>query len=192
MIMMLYSINPYLVADEITEYETKMPSFLNWHEFCHFLRIDREPTYFAYTIENLEEAREIGRGLKCAPIVGKWIDESGIYEELIDIFTSVDMFGNNRVGRDLLSKKLNLECERRRIMDVLVVEIVNINKQIPLRRLLYELEHELGENQEISLQEFERYLNNYFRRLTPDKDKLITSLIMAGKYDTSYIYVVKQ
>lgn len=25
---------------------------------------------------------------------------------------------------------------------------------------------------------------------TPDKDKLITKLIMAGKYDTSYIYIV--
>ena len=27
---------------------------------------------------------------------------------------------------------------------------------------------------------------------TPDKDKLVTKLIMAGKYDTSYIYIVSQ
>jgi hypothetical protein len=56
---------------------------LSFEEFSSFLLEDREPTYFDYSKENLEEARRIGRGLKCAPIVGKWIDETGIYEMLI-------------------------------------------------------------------------------------------------------------
>lgn len=44
----------------------------------------------------------------------------------------------------------------------------------------------------ISKQEFQDYLLNYHRLPTPEKDKLITKLIMAGKYDTSYIYIVSQ
>ena len=87
----------------------------------------------------MEEARKIGRGLKCSPIVGKWIDETGIFDELIDIFTSVDMFGNGCVEKAVLAKKLALECERKRYLDIEVVEIVNINKLVPLSRLIYEI-----------------------------------------------------
>lgn len=118
---MLYSINPYLLGDEITEFETQIPSMLCFEEFSAFLLIDREPTYFEYTSENLEEARKIGRGLKCAPIVGKWIDESGIYEEFMDIFDSVDMFGNGTVDAGVLVKKLYLHAEKTRILDIEVV-----------------------------------------------------------------------
>lgn len=53
--------------------------------------------------------------------MGKWIDETGIYEDFIDIFNSVDMFGNNKAERNVLAKKLTLECEKKRIMDVEVV-----------------------------------------------------------------------
>ena len=66
----------------------------------------------------MNEARQLGRGLKCAPIVGKWIDESGIYGDLIDIFNSVDMFGNEKAERNVLAKKLTLECEKKRVMDI--------------------------------------------------------------------------
>lgn len=51
---------------------------LNYIEFSKFLLADREPTYVDYTKENLEEARKMGRGLKCAPIIAKWVDETGI------------------------------------------------------------------------------------------------------------------
>lgn len=42
----------------------------------------------------------------------------------------------------------------------------------------------------ITKSEYEEFLQNYHRFPTPPKDKLITKLIMAGKYDTSYIYIV--
>jgi hypothetical protein len=35
-------------------------------------------------------------------------------------------------------------------------------------------------------------LVNYKRLNTPEKDKLITKLILAGKYDSSYVYVLSQ
>lgn len=41
-------------------------------------------------------------------------------------------------------------------------------------------------------EDFENYLQNYHRLATPEKDKLITKLIMSGNYDSSYIYVVSQ
>ena len=47
---------------------------MNYDEFSQFLLVDREPTYFEYSLENLTEARKLGRGIKCAPIIGKWID----------------------------------------------------------------------------------------------------------------------
>jgi hypothetical protein len=50
----------------------------------------------------------IGRGLKCAPIVGKWVDECGIFEGMMEVYESIDMFGNGRVERAVLSKKLTL------------------------------------------------------------------------------------
>ncbi len=49
------------------------------------------------------------------------------------------MFGNNRAERNVLAKKLALECEKKRILDLEVVEIVNINKLVPINRLIYEL-----------------------------------------------------
>lgn len=71
--------------------------------------------------------------------------------------------------------------------------MVNINKKLPLNRLLYELEFEVrGESQDWSFEEFEEFLSNYKRRATPEKDKLITKLILAGKYDSSYVYIISQ
>ena len=106
MVMMLYSINPYLLGDELSEYETNINGMLRFEEFSSFLLIDREPTYFDYSAENIAEAKKIGRGLKCAPIVGKWIDETGIYEFLMEIFDGVDMFGKNEAERSVLAKKI--------------------------------------------------------------------------------------
>lgn len=141
---------------------------LCFEEFSAFLLIDREPTYFEYTNENLQEARKIGRGLKCAPIVGKWIDESGIYEEFMDIFDSVDMFGNGTVDAGVLVKKLYLHAEKTRILDIQVVEIVNINKLLSVSRLLYEIEHQLSQElQSWTKENFQNYLLNYFRLQTP-------------------------
>ena len=77
--MMLYSINPYLLGEELAQFQTKDNEFLDYLEFSKFLLVDREPTYFQYSKENVQEARELGRGIKCAPIIGKWIDETGIY-----------------------------------------------------------------------------------------------------------------
>lgn len=54
------------------------------------------------------------------------------------------MFGNDKAERNVLAKKLTLECEKKRVMDVEVVEVVNINKLVPLSRLIYEIEHEVG------------------------------------------------
>jgi hypothetical protein len=44
--MMLYSINPYQLGDDLAEFETKNNNFLNYEEFSAFLLTDREPTYF--------------------------------------------------------------------------------------------------------------------------------------------------
>jgi hypothetical protein len=64
---------------------------------------------------------------------------------------------------------------------------------LPLNRLLYEIEfEERGESQDWSFEEFEEFLSNYKRRVTPEKDKLITKLILAGKYDSSYVYIISQ
>ena len=102
------------------------------------------------------------------------------------------MFGNGCVEKAVLAKKLALECERKRYLDIEVVEIVNINKLVPLSRLIYEIQHQLTDQEKITREEFIDYLEHYHRLPTPDKDKLITKLIMAGKYDTSYIYIVSQ
>lgn len=48
--MMLYSINPYRLGDELAEFDTKNNDFLNFEEFSTFLLADREPTYFEYTL----------------------------------------------------------------------------------------------------------------------------------------------
>jgi len=51
--MMLYSINPYQLGDDLAEYETSNKEFVNYEEFSKFLLIDREPTFFDYSRENL-------------------------------------------------------------------------------------------------------------------------------------------
>jgi hypothetical protein len=105
-VMMLYSINPYQLGDELAEFETANNAALTYQEFSRFLLTDREPTYFEYSRENLAEARKLGRGIKCAPIIAKWVDETGIYEFLIDLFHDVDMHGNGLVDRSFLAKKI--------------------------------------------------------------------------------------
>ena len=161
-------------------------------EFSAFLLADREPTYFDYSHENLEEARKLGRGIKCAPIIGKWIDETGIFDMLMDLYRSIDMHGSGKVDRSFLARKIRKEALSKRVTENEVIEVVNINKKIPLNRLIYEIEFEVRDDQEWTIQEFEQFLLDYKRRATPEKDKLITKLIMAGKYDSSYIYVLSQ
>ena len=46
LVMMLYSINPYLLGDEISDYDTQVNGNLSFEEFSCFLLFDREPTYF--------------------------------------------------------------------------------------------------------------------------------------------------
>jgi hypothetical protein len=116
--MMLYSINPYQLGDELAEFETNNNAVLNYQEFSRFLLTDREPTYFEYSRENLAEARKLGRGIKCAPIIAKWVDETGIYEFLIELFNDVDMHGNGLVDRSFLAKKIRREAELRRFTEV--------------------------------------------------------------------------
>ena len=142
--MMLYSINPYQLGDELAEFETKITDLMNYDEFSQFLLVDREPTYFEYSPENLAEARKLGRGIKCAPIIAKWIDETGIFQFLVETYKSIDVRGDSRVDRVFLAKKLRKEASVRRITQAEIIEVVNINKKLPLNRILYELEFEQG------------------------------------------------
>ena len=45
-VMMLYSINPYQLGDELGEFQTLNLGLLTFEDFSKFLLIDREPTYF--------------------------------------------------------------------------------------------------------------------------------------------------
>lgn len=45
-VMMLYSINPYQLGDELAEFQTSNLGLLTFEDFSKFLLIDREPTYF--------------------------------------------------------------------------------------------------------------------------------------------------
>lgn len=45
-VMMLYSINPYQLGDELAEFQTLNLGLLTFEDFSKFLLIDREPTYF--------------------------------------------------------------------------------------------------------------------------------------------------
>ena len=110
----------------------------------------------------------------------------------MDLYRSIDMHGSGRVDRSFLARKIKKEAVARRITELEVVEVVNINKKIPLNRLIYEIEFEVREEEEWTFEEFEAFLLDYKRRSTPEKDKLVTMLIMAGKYDSSYIYVLSQ
>ena len=112
---------------------------MDYEEYSQFLLVDREPTYFQYSFENLGEARKLGRGIKCAPIIGKWVDQTGIFEFLVETYKSIDVRGDSRVDRSFLAKKLRKEAKVRRITEVEVIEVVNINKRLPLNRILYEI-----------------------------------------------------
>jgi hypothetical protein len=47
--MMLYSINPYQLGDELAEFETSNNGYLTFEDFSRFLSLDREPTYVEYS-----------------------------------------------------------------------------------------------------------------------------------------------
>lgn len=103
------------------------------------------------------------------------------------------MHGDGKVDKTFLAKKIRKEAEQKRITEVEVIQIVNINKKIPLNRLLYEIQFEDRENgSDWTYEEFQKFLSHYQRRSTPEKDKLITKLILAGKYDSSYVYILSQ
>ena len=55
----------------------------------------------------------------------------------MDIFDSVDMMGNGTTERMVLVKKITLEMQKKRLLDQEVIEIVNINKLVPLNRIIY-------------------------------------------------------
>lgn len=95
-VMMLYSINPYTLGDEVSDYPTSQANQLTFEEFSCFLLQDRAPTFTEYSQQALTEARKLGKGIKCAPIIAKWIDNSGIKEHLLAIFMHGDIFGRNR------------------------------------------------------------------------------------------------
>lgn len=48
-VMMLYSINPYTLGDEVSDYPTSQPDLLAFEEFSCFLLQDRTPTFIEYT-----------------------------------------------------------------------------------------------------------------------------------------------
>jgi hypothetical protein len=120
-IMMLYSINPYQLGDELAEFDTKVKDMLDFEEFSTLLLADREPTYFEYTQENLIEARKLGRGIKCGSIIAKWIDETGIFDFLVETYKDIDIRGDSKVDRVFLAKKLRKEASVRRIMETEVI-----------------------------------------------------------------------
>jgi len=47
------------------------------------------------------------------------------------------MHGDGLVDRSFLARKIRKEAETKRISEIEVIEIVNINKRIPLNRLIY-------------------------------------------------------
>lgn len=107
----------------------------------------------------MNEAKKLGRGIKCGPIIAKWVDETGIFELLLEIFRSIDVRGDSRVDRTFLAKKLRKEASMRRILEAEVIEVVNISKHLPLSRLLYEIEYEQrGEDLCWSEEEFVEFL----------------------------------
>jgi hypothetical protein len=46
------------------------------------------------------------------------------------------------------------------------------------------------ESDKINLEQFDGLLRHYHRLQTPEKDKLITKLILAGKYEPSYVFIL--
>jgi hypothetical protein len=48
----------------------------------------------------------------------------------------------------------------------------------------------MTESDKINLEEFDGLLRQYHRLQTPEKDKLITKLILAGKYEPSYVFIL--
>ena len=74
------------------------------------------------------------------------------------------MHGDGRVEQAFLAKKIRKEAEQRRLTEVEVVEVVNINKRVPLSRLLYEIEHEQRQDSDWTYAEFQQFLQHYQRR----------------------------
>ena len=49
------------------------------------------------------------------------------------------MLGDGQIDRVFLAKKIRKIAETKRISEEEIIEIVNINKKIPLNRILYEI-----------------------------------------------------
>lgn len=105
-VIMLYSINPFTLGDELTDYPTSVPGVMTFEEFSCFLLLDRQPTFTEYSQEAIEEAKKIGKGIKCAPIIAKWIDNTGVYELLMAVFRHGDIFGRDCAERGILVSKI--------------------------------------------------------------------------------------
>jgi hypothetical protein len=84
----------------------------------------------------------MGKGIKCAPIIAKWIDDTGVMEMMMAVFRHGDEFGKNIAERGFLVSKIRKEAMEKGVLDRNVILIVNINKTVPLSRLLFELEYE--------------------------------------------------
>jgi hypothetical protein len=84
----------------------------------------------------------MGKGIKCAPIIAKWIDDTGVMEMMMAVFRHGDVFGKNIAERGFLVSKIRKEAMEKGVLDRNVILIVNINKTVPLSRLLFELEYE--------------------------------------------------
>lgn len=57
-------------------------------------------------------------------------------------------------------------------------------------RIIFEIEHSTQLTENLSESDFVDLLNHYHRLKTPEKDKLITKLILNGKYNPSYVYIL--
>jgi hypothetical protein len=84
----------------------------------------------------------MGKGIKCAPIIAKWIDNTGVMEVMMAVFRHGDVFGRKKADRGFLVSKIHKEAIEKGMLDRNVILIVNINKSVPLSRLLFELEYE--------------------------------------------------
>ena len=66
------------------------------------------------------------------------------------------------------------------MLDRDVILIVNINKRVPLSRLLFEIEYESPAHNDWKLEDWKEYLGSCHRMETPDKDKIIQKEELAG------------
>lgn len=103
---------------------------------------------------------------------------------------NLDILGENKVDKEILARKIRKDGERKKIIDDEIIEIVNINKMVTLDRILYEIQYSSSEDNKMTWEEFEQLLGHYQRIPTPEKDKLTIKLILSGKYDPSYIFIL--